>query len=108
VTLSTHVLDTEQGRPAGGVPVVVERQAGGEGWQAVTATVTDADGRATDLVPESLWGPGRWRITFDLRPHHGAHAFWPEVRIDVNVADASHHHVPLLLARHGYTTYRGS
>ncbi|WP_242418108.1 hydroxyisourate hydrolase, partial [Frankia sp. CpI1-P] len=54
--LSTHVLDTAQGRPAAGMPVRLERGASrsnsaqtGTGWTVVTEAVTDADGRIGGL-----------------------------------------------------------
>ena len=35
--------------------------------------------------------------------------FYPEVLVTFEVRDPSqHYHVPLLLARYGYSTYRGS
>ncbi|SNQ46405.1 5-hydroxyisourate hydrolase [Frankia canadensis] len=110
--LSTHVLDTAAGRPAAGVPVRLERglppqqaaspeQAGV--WTAVASGVTDADGRLAGLP---LTAPGRWRLVFDT---HARSAFFPEVTITFAVTDpAEHHHVPLLLAPFGYSTYRGS
>jgi 5-hydroxyisourate hydrolase len=106
--LSTHVLDTARGRPAAGVPVRLERgesrpDLGGAGWTVVTEAVTDADGRVGGLP---LTAPGPWRLVFDTSARS---AFFPEVSIAFHVTDpAEHHHVPLLLAPFGYSTYRGS
>jgi 5-hydroxyisourate hydrolase len=108
VTLSSHVLDTEAGRPVAGLPLRVYRVADDGTAELVADTRTDADGRATDLVDAASWAPGRWRLVFDTAAAHGPQAFYPEVVVDVRTADASHHHVPLLLSRHGYATYRGS
>lgn len=108
VSLSTHVLDTGSGRPAVDVPVRLERavltlDGAVKGWRPVAETVTDQDGRATDLPADSA---GTWRLIFDTAQHS---AFHPEVAIVFVIRDAAeHHHVPLLLAPYGYTTYRGS
>jgi hydroxyisourate hydrolase len=109
MTLSTHVLDVDAGRPVGSLPVRAERwdEAAGA-WLAVAAGTTDAEGRTGDLVPAAEWVSGRWRLVFEVGAYHGADAFWPQVTVEALVAEATHHHLPLLLARHGYTTYRGS
>ena len=101
--ISTHVLDTEKGRPASGIPVTLEYK-GGE-WQVINTSLTDSNGRIAQLVPhgEPLQ-PGMYRLTFLT-----GGPFFPEISIVFHVADASaHYHVPLLLSSYGYTTYRGS
>ncbi|QZY29855.1 hydroxyisourate hydrolase [Nocardioides coralli] len=101
-TLSTHVLDTAAGRPAAGVPVTLLAPDGtvlGEG-------VTDADGRVASVGPDLA--PGTYRLRFVTAAHLGEHAFYPEVDVVFRIAADEHHHVPLLLSPHGYTTYRGS
>ena len=102
--ISTHVLDTSRGRPASGVPVVLER-AVGAGWQAVGRGTTDSDGRVSDLLG-TLPEDGRYRLTCDT----GAYShFYPEVTVTFMVERGDgHYHVPLLLSPFGYSTYRGS
>lgn len=112
MTLSTHVLDLERGLPAPGVPVRVERLAA-EGWRLVAEAVTDADGRVRDAVPVERWTAGRWRLVLTTGDVHGPDALYPEVVLTVTIAAGPdgippHHHLPVLLSRHGYTTYRGS
>ena len=110
--LSTHVLDTARGRPAAGVPVVLERRQGG-GWQELSRAATDADGRVRSLLPvgEAL-AAGEYRLSFALADWFAAaarEAFYPEAAIVFRVTRPDeHHHVPLLLAPFGYSTYRGS
>ena len=96
--VTTHVLDTAAGRPASGIPVRLLDAAGG----LVAAGVTDDDGRVGDLGPAEL-EPGDYRLEFDVRT-----PFLPRVVIEFAIADASHYHVPVLLAPFGFTTYRGS
>jgi 5-hydroxyisourate hydrolase len=110
--LSTHVLDTSHGRPAAGVPVLLERRQG-SGWRELSQAVTDGDGRVRSLLPpgEAL-AAGEYRLTFALAEWFaaaGREAFYPEAAIVFRVTRPDeHHHVPLLLAPFGYSTYRGS
>ena len=110
--ITTHVLDTSRGGPAAGVGVRLEHRQG-QSWIALGQSRTDADGRCRDLLrpPDRLEG-GRYRLVFDTGAYFSSlalAAFFPEVTVDFAVADpGSSHHVPLLLAPHGYTTYRGS
>ena len=108
--ITTHILDTAAGRPAAGVPIRLERQSleSGDGWQPVGAGATDEDGRLRTLLPPGPAPHGVYRLTFDTRAYLGADAFFPEVQIVFVVRDDRHHHVPLLLAPFGYSTYRGS
>jgi 5-hydroxyisourate hydrolase len=94
VSLSTHVLDTERGRPAEGVRV--------ELWQddLLTAGETDADGRIAELASDLE--PGVYRLLF--RPPS---PFIKGVGIEVALEDG-HYHVPLLVSSYSCTTYRGS
>jgi 5-hydroxyisourate hydrolase len=108
--ITTHVLDTSRGRPADGVAVSLER-AVDSGWQLVARGVTDADGRARDLLsspPER----GRYRLTFDTAAYFsaaGQTGFFPEVLVTFLVdRDQDNYHVPLLLNPFGYSTYLGS
>lgn len=110
--ITTHVLDTMRGRPAADVSVVLERRDT-HGWIAVGRSATDADGRCRTLLPPSVaLSEGVYRLTFDTGGYFGAlnvDFFYPEVQIVFEVDNATeHYHVPLLIAPHGYTTYRGS
>jgi 5-hydroxyisourate hydrolase len=110
--ITTHVLDTSVGRPAAGVPVVLEREDR-DSWLVVGRGVTDQDGRLRSLMPEGTPpGTGRYRLTFHTKSYHdrtGALAFYPVVVVVFDTAAGeSHYHVPLLLSPFGYSTYRGS
>jgi 5-hydroxyisourate hydrolase len=95
VSISTHVLDTGAGKPAGGVRVELAQQ------QAVVASgETDSDGRIADLA-------------HDLEPGRYALVFWPpspfftKVELEIELGDG-HHHIPLLVSPYGCASYRGS
>jgi 5-hydroxyisourate hydrolase len=111
VSLSTHVLDTAAGRPAAGVAVTVEIATAG-GWDVLAERVTDRDGRVGDLLASGAMEPGTYRLSFATGAYFAARrerTFWPRVAVEFTVsAPQEHHHVPLLVSPHGYTTYRGS
>ena len=100
--VTTHVLDLETGGPASGITVRLER-LGSEGTTLVGKAVTDRDGRVDDFgdVADSC----DHLITFETADH----PFYPEVAVVFRVTPVDDHlHIPLLLSRFGYTTYRGS
>lgn len=114
-SISTHVLDVSRGRPAEGVPVVLERRVDGgdpRAFTPVTTARTDADGRVKDLVGEGKLTEGTYRLTFDTGAYFAAQSvegFYPEASVVFVIRDAAaHYHVPLLLSAYGYSTYRGS
>jgi 5-hydroxyisourate hydrolase len=108
--ITTHVLDTARGRPASGVPLLLEVRSESGEWRTLAKATTDGDGRATVL--EKPFGRGVYRLTFDTGAYFRAwniDGFYPEVQVLFEVRDLSQHqHIPLLVAPYGYTTYRGT
>ena len=106
--ISTHILDTVRGEPAREVYVRLERRDSA-GWRMIAEGRTDQDGRLKYQVPLHEWQAGGYRLFFAVAPYLGDDAFFPEVTVAFHVHDPDrHYHVPLLLSRYGYTTYRGS
>ena len=98
VPVSTHVLDTTDGRPVTGMRVELVGPVG-----PVAQGVTDADGRIPGFAQVP---PGRYTAIY----HTGDHfpdGLYPEVAITVNLS-AGKVHLPLLLSPFAYSTYRGS
>jgi 5-hydroxyisourate hydrolase len=110
--ITTHVLDTSLGRPAAGLPIVLERSGGPGGWVIVGNGETDADGRLRTLIAsDAPLVPGTYRLVFDTRRYferRHVQAFYPSVVVIFEVGAEPHYHVPLLLSPFGYSTYRGS
>lgn len=111
--LSTHVLDTSTGRPAGGVSVTLWKQTGGaDAWTRTGGAATDSDGRVRELVPAGSLGAGMYRLRFEIGAYFaasGTPCFYPYADVVFTIAEPSrHHHVPLLASPFGYSTYRGS
>ena len=102
--ISTHILDTTIGRPAGGVMV----QLFFEGRE-LGASVTNEDGRIQALLPLGVpLSAGVYKIVFAVGSRW-PDGFYPEVSVAFSVKDlGSHYHVPLLISPYGFTTYRGS
>lgn len=102
MALSTHVLDLSRGKPAAGVAVELAR-----GGDVVASAVTGADGRATVL---DVLEAGEYELRFAVGDYFGGEpGFLGVVPVRFRVTDpGSHHHVPLLVAPGGYSTYRGS
>jgi 5-hydroxyisourate hydrolase len=110
-SFSTHVLDTERGEPAAGVPVTLSRWDHDE-LVTLATHETDRDGRIQDLAAGTLRG-GAYQVAFDVAAYfrkQGRDApFLTRVVIDFQVPDPGrHYHVPLLLSPFACTSYRGS
>jgi 5-hydroxyisourate hydrolase len=111
--ISTHVLDTARGKPAGDVSVRLEREEAPERWKQVGAGRTDQNGRCAQLLGagEKL-AAGNYRLSFDTKRYFAAQridGLYPLVQVVFSVsAGEEHFHIPLLLSPNGYTTYRGS
>ncbi len=95
ISLSTHVLDTEHGRPGTGVRVELYR-----GDERLAFGETDVDGRIASLAAELE--PGAYRLVF-----HPSSPYFRRVELELEL-DEGHHHVPLLVSSYSCTTYRGS
>jgi 5-hydroxyisourate hydrolase len=105
--ISTHVLDTSTGKPAGGLSVVLCRDES----EVLGRGTTDACGRIEELCPEGELVPGQYGLVFDTGAYFDAQhvpTLYPSVLVRFRVADSSErYHLPLLLSPHGYSTYRG-
>ncbi|MEM6552272.1 MAG: hydroxyisourate hydrolase [Planctomycetota bacterium] len=113
--LTTHVLDTAHGCPAGGMDITLARLNGDTAQRLATFT-TNADGRLDGpaLQGEAIQA-GLYQLTFGVadyftsRKHPDAGRFLATVPLVFNIEDVdAHYHVPLLVSPWSYSTYRGS
>ena len=95
MSLSTHVLDTERGRPAADVRVELFDADGA----LVAGDTTDAEGRIAKLAETTA---GTYRLVF-----HPPSPFFKRIELEVELGDG-HHHVPLLISSYACASYRGS
>ena len=114
--LSTHVLDTHMGQPAAGISIDLHRVTP-EGRTPLASAVTNADGRTdAPLLQADRLEVGTYELTFRVgaylrrqSPSLPDPLFLDDVVVRVGIADpGGNYHVPLLLAPHGYSVYRGS
>lgn len=106
--ITTHVLDTAKGEPAGGIEVELEYSDGaGQPWTVLSRGKTDVNGRLQNLLPsDHALQTGIYRLRFDTSTRS---PFFPDIAVQFIVSDAQqHYHIPLLLSCFGYATYRGS
>ena len=111
--ITTHVLDLVQGTPANNIPATLETLTGSDSWEIVGTGRTNDDGRINNLLGESdSISSGTYRLTFDVASYFESQqsdSFYSSIPIIFNITDPNqHYHVPLLLSRFGYSTYRGS
>ena len=115
--LSTHVLDTANGTPAGGVSIRLYRLDGGYSDTLVTERVTNRDGRTdTPLLSGTSIETGHYRLVFNAGDYFRSRGialpdppFVDVVELLFGIADEhGDYHVPLLVSPWSYATYRGS
>jgi 5-hydroxyisourate hydrolase len=109
--LSTHVLDIENGRPAAGLSLELWRITKGE-RALLKRVVTNADGRTDgSLLGIAEMQPGEYEIVFQVGAYFGVkpeNSFLNEVPVRFNIVDPTEgYHVPLVVSRWAYNTYRG-
>jgi 5-hydroxyisourate hydrolase len=115
--LTTHVLDTAQGRPAAGMRIELHALDLSGQWSLITAARTNADGRTdAPLMQGEQFARGLYEIVFFVGEYFAAQGvavakppFLDRVPVRFGIAEAEgHYHVPLLTSPWAYSTYRGS
>lgn len=113
--LTTHVLDTAQGRPGAGIAFRLYRVTE-DARELVTESRTNADGRSdAPLLAGDAFAIGTWELEFDVAPYFAAQSlrvadppFLDRVTLRFSTAADEPYHVPLLVSPWSYSTYRGS
>ncbi|MGZ3184470.1 MAG: hydroxyisourate hydrolase [Telluria sp.] len=114
--LSTHVLDTTQGKPGAGVVVKLFR-LDGAARHLVTQATTNQDGRCdAPLLEGETMQAGKYELVFAVGDYFAAQGvalpeprFLDRVTIAFGIASADqNYHVPLVVTPWSYATYRGS
>jgi len=116
--LSTHVLDTANGKPAAGMTIRFFAISENGERSLIKSVLTNADGRTNELLlDEASIQVGRYEIEFDVGDYfstipgteNDTPAFLETVPVQFGISDASqNYHVPLLVSPWSYSTYRGS
>jgi 5-hydroxyisourate hydrolase len=114
--LTTHILDTAHGQPAGQVKLelwVIDPVGGN---RLIKQTHTNADGRTDEPLLSELPIVGCYELLFDIGDYFARFPiglpdppFLDQIPIRFHISDANaHYHVPLLVSPWSYSTYRGS
>lgn len=112
--LTTHVLDTAQGKPGAGIKIDLFRVDSER--QLIKTVITNDDGRTEEpLLDGDRFSLGIWELVFAIDQYFSTSAiavseppFLDRVTIRFTIATDSHYHVPLLVSPWSYSTYRGS
>ncbi len=116
--LTTHVLDTANGKPGAGMALSLFRVEGATRKELVV-TSTNSDGRCDAPLLEGLqFIPGTYELEFGVGDYFGKTGeastsagprFLDTVLIRFGISSPEeHYHVPLLVSPFAYSTYRGS
>ncbi|XP_029282168.1 5-hydroxyisourate hydrolase-like isoform X1 [Cottoperca gobio] len=111
--LTTHVLNIAMGVPGSNMAINLYRQDPSTNtWSLITTGTTNADGRCPGLITKETFTSGVYRLRFETAQYWesmGETCFYPYVEIAFTINDPGQkYHVPLLLSRFSYSTYRGS
>ena len=115
--LSTHVLDTANGKPAAGMQIDLYSLDGAGVRKLVNTVTTNADGRTdAPLLVDAAFEVGISELVFHVSAYFRALGaplsdppFLTAVPIRFSIAEPNgHYHVPLLVSPWSYSTYRGS
>jgi 5-hydroxyisourate hydrolase len=112
--LTTHVLDTTNGKPAAGVAIRLFSLA--EQRKLISSVSTNFDGRTDKaLLDETSISAGTFELEFDIGEYFARRdlnlaepAFLGTVIIRFSIRPDENYHVPLLASPWAYSTYRGS
>ena len=115
--LSTHVLDTNSGKPAAGIAIELLELSELGSSRVVTRAITNDDGRTDQPLIGGRPVPiGRYELSFAVGDYFAGRGvpladppFLDRIPLRFAVSEPEGHlHVPLLVTPWSYTTYRGS
>jgi 5-hydroxyisourate hydrolase len=113
--LTSHVLDTHSGIPAGGIRIEL-RELTSAGSSLLDVFVTAENGRCAEpLLQDERFRRGRYELTFYVADYFRTRrvalpdpAFVEDVIVRIGIAHPDqHYHVPLLITPWSYSVYRG-
>ncbi len=114
--LTTHILDTTNGVPAGGVRIELFKYSGGVRTKVREARTNDEGRTDSPVLSAEHCVPNIYELLFyvgdyfrDIGADLPDRPFFDVVPVRFTIHDhTQHYHVPLLVSPWGYTTYRGS
>ncbi|XP_044050893.1 5-hydroxyisourate hydrolase-like isoform X2 [Siniperca chuatsi] len=111
--LTTHVLNTGDGVPAAGMALSLHRlDSTLKIWNMLSVGTTNEDGRCPGLIGREAFTPGTYKLRFETGSYWenlGQTSFYPYVEVVFTISDPEQRfHLPLLMSRFSYSSYRGS
>nr|XP_061796770.1 5-hydroxyisourate hydrolase-like isoform X2 [Nerophis lumbriciformis] len=111
--LTTHVLNTAKGIPAANIALSLHRlDPASETWLLINSGHTNADGRFPALITQQEFLSGVYKLRFETAQYWestGEVSFYPYAEVVFTISNPEQkYHIPLLLSRFSYSTYRGS
>ena len=112
--LTTHVLDTSNGKPGSAMSIRVYKLE--DDRRLVASAITNDNGRTEEaLLEDDTFRPGTYEIEFyvgnyflEMDSKTDTPPFLDVVVVRVTLSEDEHYHVPLLVSPWSYSTYRGS
>ena len=112
--LTTHVLDTAQGKPGRDIEVSLYRVDSEK--ELIRTLRTNSDGRTDEpILSEQEFAFGSWELKFSVGSYFAQSAisvdnppFLDEITLRFSISQDEHYHVPLLVSPFSYSTYKGS
>ena len=112
--VTTHVLDTAQGRPGSGIRVSLYRIS--DQRELVKSLETNTDGRTDQpVLSEDEFTKGTFELVFNVKDYFSDSLlalpetpFLDLIPLRFTISSDDHYHVPLLVSPWSYSTYRGS
>ena len=107
MSLTTHVLDTRNGRPAAGMKIELWSV---EPRKLLQSVLTNSEGRTDQpLLSPNENKAGDSELVFHAGDYFGERQFLDRIPVRFTISDAAaKYHVPLLVSPWAYSTYRGS
>ncbi|XP_013857380.1 5-hydroxyisourate hydrolase isoform X2 [Austrofundulus limnaeus] len=111
--LTTHVLNTAMGVPGSNMTIrLYQQDLSTNVWTLITTGTTNDDGRCPGLITKQQFKPAVYKMHFETAQYWermGETSFYPYVEIVFTITNPDQkYHIPLLVSRFSYSTYRGS
>ena len=112
--LTTHILDTANGKPAANIGIRL--YTAGKDRNLLASARSNSDGRCdAPLLQGATMESGEYDLEFDVGPYFAALGdvtdeppFLGTVVVRIALRADQNYHVPLLVSPWSYSTYRGS
>jgi 5-hydroxyisourate hydrolase len=89
--VTTHVLDTANGRPGAGMKIEFSVYEGAA-WKRLKSVTTNQDGRTDEPLADGPLPPGQYRLKFHVGEYFKTREFLDVVPVRFNISDGGAHY----------------